>query len=109
MSLGACRLNSDRSLDGRMRVVAAQGEVLEAEIVDVRDGGIQRHRRQGTGFAADLLASLIEMIRIQVKVAKSVNKVADLEPANLGDHHRKERIAGDVKRHSEEAIGTALI
>src|SRR5512141_1477726 len=76
----AAHSHRHRRLDRRVRVVAAEGEILEAEGEDVAHLRIQRHRRQRARLAGELLARLVEVVEIQVGVAQSVDGVARLEP-----------------------------
>src|SRR5687768_9216787 len=49
------------------------------------------------------------MVRVEVEVAEGVDEIARSEVANLRDHHREERVAGDVEGDAEKEVGAALI
>ena len=65
--------------------------------------------RQGPWLAAELQVHLVQVVLIDVRVAEGVHEVAWLETAHLRHHHREQRIAGNVERHSEEYVGRALV
>ena len=44
-----------------------------------------------------------------MQVAEGVDEIARLQIANLRDHQREQRVAGDVERHAEKNIRTALV
>ena len=92
-----------------MWVVAFEREILELEVVDVFHRRIEFHLRQRTRFARELQFRLFEMIRVKVQVAERVNEIARFQIANLRDHPREQRVAGDVEGHAEKQIRTALV
>jgi hypothetical protein len=92
-----------------MGIVADQLEVLVLEGVDIVDLGVKAHLGQGAGLAGQLLAGLVEVICVEVQVAKSMDKIARAQAANLGDHEGKERVAGDIEGDAEKEIGAALV
>src|SRR5688572_13441 len=102
-------LNSNRRLDGRMRVVADQLEVLELEVVDVLHRRVQLHLRQRPGLAGQLQLRLLQMIAVEMQVTKSVNEGARLQATHLRDHQREQRVGRDVERHTQEQIRAALV
>ena len=57
-----------------MRLVIAQSEILELEVVDIFHGGIELHAWQRTEIAAELFAGLVEMILVKVQIAERVNE-----------------------------------
>ena len=71
--------------------------VVESEVVDALDRGVEPHRRQRARLAAKLEFDLLEMVRIQVQVAKCVDEFSGLEPADLSDHHGQEGVGRDVE------------
>jgi len=90
-------LHRNRRADRRRRVVALEPEVLVAKREQIRDVGIQVHRRQGARLAFKLLAGLIEVVRVEVRVAERVHEVARFEFAHLRDHHRQEGITCNIE------------
>mmetsp|Transcript_50959 Transcript_50959/g.119503 ORF Transcript_50959/g.119503 Transcript_50959/m.119503 type:complete len:266 (+) Transcript_50959:42-839(+) len=92
-----------------MRVVAAQLEVLEFVVEDRRRPALDRHRRVGPRLAGELGLHLFDMVVVDVAVAAGPDEVAQLQLALLGQHHRQQRIAGDVEGHAEEDVRRALV
>lgn len=82
--------NRYRCFDRGMRVVAGEGEIFEAEIVNAFHGRIQLHARQRTKLAGELLARLVEMVLVKVEIAEGVDEFAGPQIAHLRYHHRKE-------------------
>ena len=92
-----------------MGIVAGQFEVLVLELMDVLDGGVEAHLREGAGVAGELLAGLVEVVRVEVEIAKGVDEIAGAQSAHLRYHQREERVTGDIERDAEEEIGAALV
>ena len=69
-------LYRDRRLDRGMRVVANQCEISETEIVNVLYYGIQFHPRKRAWISRQLLTRLLEVIPVEMQVAKGVNEFA---------------------------------
>ena len=44
-----------------------------------------------------------------MRVAESMDEVADLQPAFARDEMGQQGVTGDVERHAEEEVGRALI
>src|ERR1700674_1011873 len=99
----------DGRFDRGVRIVICQREILEAEIVDIFHSGIELHPRERSKIAGELLTRLFEMILVKVQIAESVDELAGAQLADLRDHHREQRIRGDVEGHAEKQIGAALI
>ena len=102
-------LNGDGGFDAGVRVVALEGEVFVAEAEEVAHGGVEPHGGQGARGAGELLVDLVEVVFVNVEVAKGVDEGARLEVGDLGDHHEEEGVAGDIKGDAEEEIGAALV
>lgn len=102
-------LNRDLCLDGGPGIVVLQGEVLVLEAVDVLHGGIDLHYRQRARLAAQLEFGLLQVVRVKVQVAESVDELAGLQVADLGDHHGEQGVAGDVEGHAEEQVSATLV
>src|SRR5712691_1593363 len=49
------------------------------------------------------------MILVKMQIAEGVDELTGAQPTDLRDHHREQRIGGDVERHAEKQIGAALI
>lgn len=49
------------------------------------------------------------MVRIDMGIPKDMDELARFEPDYLSDHHRQERVGGDIERNPEESIGGSLV
>ena len=49
------------------------------------------------------------MVAVDVAVAAGPDKVAHIQVALLRQHVGQQRVAGDVERHTQENVGTALV
>ena len=49
------------------------------------------------------------MVGIEVGIAEGVDETARLEAGHLRHHQGEEGVGGDVERHTEEHVGTALV
>ncbi len=92
-----------------MMFVSDHFNVLGGERVDVIDARVEPKDWQGQGFAGDLKTRLLQVVEVEVGVAKAVDKHARFQPADLGDHVSKEAIGRDVERYSKEHVGAALV
>lgn len=92
-----------------MRVVVLQRKILIPEAEDVLHLGIEAHSGQWTGLSGKLQTHLVEVVLVDMGVAKSVDEVAWLQSTHLRHHHRQQRIAGNIERHAQEDVGTSLI
>ena len=52
---------------------------------------------------------LLDVVRVKVQVAERVDEFARLQAADLRDHQREQRVAGDVERHAQKNIRAALV
>src|SRR3954447_7022440 len=82
----------DRRFDRGVRIVFAQNEILEPEIVDAFHGWIQLHPRQRPKPSRKLFPRLLEMILIKMQIAKGVDEFARPQIANLRDHDGEQGI-----------------
>ena len=90
-------------------IITGQFKILELEVVDVFHRRIQFHLRQRTRIARELQLRLLDVVLVKMQIAEGVDEVAGLQAANLRDHQREQRVAGDVERHAEENIRAALV
>jgi hypothetical protein len=76
---------SDRHLhrDLLVRVVVLDRKVLKAEAVDVGDGGVDFERRERPRRIGELLLERADVVRVHVRVAEEVHKLAGLQAAHL--------------------------
>ena len=75
----------------------------------LRTLGVELQAGQRARLAGQLQPGLVEVVEVEVGVAEGVHEVARLEVADLGHHHRQQRVGGDVERHAEEDVGGALV
>ena len=92
-----------------MRVVARDLDVLELELVERGDRGVEHQRGQRPRLPRELETGLLEVVEVEVRVAEGVHEVADPEVGHLGDHVGQQRVAGDVERNTEEQVSAALV
>ena len=92
-----------------MGVVALQLEILVVETEDVRLLGVDPHGGQCAWLAGELQFALLNVVVVDVGIAEGVDKVAAFQSAGLRNHHREERIAGNVEGHTQEYVGRPLI
>src|SRR6185503_19634459 len=92
-----------------MWVISADLEILLRILVDRAGTPEQGQFRQRTRLASELLAGLVEMVRIEMAVAAGPDEGAGLEAALLGEHVGEQGVAGNVERHAEEHVGAALV
>src|SRR4051812_22960213 len=84
-------------------------EILQSIGVDRVRTAQQFEPRQRAGRPAELLAGLVEMVRIEVAVAPGPDEDARLEPALLGEHMGQQGIACDVEGDTEKDVAAALV
>ena len=105
----ATKSNCDRGFYRRIGVVIQEFEILEAEIKNRFDRRIDPHRRQRSRLASQLQPRLLQMVRVQVRIAKRVDEVTRLKSRDLGNHHCEQGVGGDIERNTEEHVAAALI
>ena len=81
--------NRDTSRNVRMGVVIGQVKVIVLEVEEAPSRGIQLHVRQGAWRARKLQAHLLQMIPIDMRIAKGVDKITHPKPDNLRRHHKQ--------------------
>ena len=92
-----------------MGVVGFEGQVLEAEVFEGADRGVEGQAGELAGRPGQLQSRLVEVIEVQVDVAEGVHKLSWAEVGGLGDHMGQQGIAGDVEGDPEEEVGAALL
>lgn len=97
------------ALDGRPWVVMLNGEILVGEIKEVFDIRIEFHHGQGARCTRELQLHLLQVVEIQMGVAGGMDKLARLQARDLCHHLQKKGIRGNVERHSEKGVCTALV
>src|SRR4051812_39584734 len=92
-----------------MRLVILEDENLRFIVEQALAPIFDDEPRQGARLATQLQPRLLEVIGIEVAVAAGPHEYPRLEPALSRQHVRQERVRGDIERHAEEEVGTALI
>src|SRR5258708_18765116 len=93
----------------RVWVVAFEGKGLEADREYVRHRLVDLHLRQSPRRPCKLEPGLIDMVEIQMGVAKGVDEGPGDKAGDLRHHQGQQRVGGDVERHAKEYVGGALI
>lgn len=87
--------------------------VLHCDIVDLvgvdRVALLELQLRERERVTAELLLHLLEVIRVDVRVAARPDEVTHLQSGLLRHHVRQQCVGRDVERHTEEHIRAALI
>src|SRR5262245_18769826 len=92
----------NRRLDGGMRLIGFEREVLVLEVEEFFHRGIELHDREGSRRALHLLAGLLQVIQVEVRVAERQHKLARLQVRHLRHHQGEYGVGGDVEGHAEE-------
>lgn len=93
----------------RERIVVLKVEIVVMKIKYGFYVGIDDHTRQRSRLARQLEFHLLEMVAVDVCVAKSMYEVAGLETGHLGGHHEQQGIGCDVEWHTEKTVGATLV
>ena len=103
--------SSDGNRRGDMRValVIEQLKIVELEIKDGSHVRIDLHLRQRKGLARKLQSGLVQMVEVEMGIAKGVDEVTGLVAGHLGHHHGQQGVGGDVERHAQKDVGAALV
>src|SRR5262245_30014679 len=96
-------------MNGRVRVVADQFEVLVDEIEQRAHFRIELYVRQRPRLPLQLLVGLVKMVEIEMHVAEAMDELAWSQPGYLRHHDGEQRVGSDVEGYAEEHIGGALI
>ena len=92
-----------------MMFVTDYFDIIKCESINVHDGFIQFQCRKWKRISANLLPCLIEVIHVEVRIAKRMNKRASLKTANLGHHVRQQCVRGNVEWNAKENICASLV
>src|SRR5437762_5691134 len=93
----------------RVRLIAGDLEILEAERIDLLHVALDDETRQRQGHAFQLLVGLIEMIEIEMRITERMHELASFEAADMSDHVGEQRIGCDVERNTDEYVAGTLI
>ena len=106
---GVKKLYGNRSRNMRVRIISEQFEVFIAEVEDITYFRIEFHLREGTRIARQLQFHLLEMIVIDMRIAKGMDELTGFETGNMCNHLEQQRIRGDVERYPKEYVCTSLV
>src|SRR5690606_335634 len=93
----------------RVRIVICQRKVLKLEFKNVLHVWIQGHFGQRTRIARKLKFELLNVVVVDVSIAKGVDEFTRLESDDLRDHQREKCIRCDVERNAQKDVGAALV
>ena len=101
----------DRHLhfDSLVRLVSNYFEVRILKIINVLLLWIDLESGKGPRFPLQLLFQSIHMIQVDMGITNGVNKIASFSAGCLSHHVSQESIGGDIERHTQTHIGTALV
>lgn len=71
--------------------------------------GLMRIGGQRPRGARELQSGLLQVVEVEMGVARGVDELARLEPRDLGHHLQQQGVGGDVERHTEEGVGRPLV
>ena len=83
-----------------MTLVVGQREIGDTEIAQILYLGIELHSGQRIGCASELQTHLIEMIGVDMGIAKGMYKSSRLQTGNLSGHQKQQGITGNIERHT---------
>ena len=83
--------------------------MLESEILDGGDRGIQLEGGEWIGVAFELRGEGLDVVEVDVGVPQGVDEAARLEVAHLRDHARQQSVRRDVEGHPEAHVAAALV
>lgn len=71
--------------------------------------GVELQCRESSGSSAQLFTYLVEMVEIDMYIAKSVNEFAYLQVTHMRNQMREECIRSNIERYTEENISRSLV
>ena len=93
----------------RIGVVVFELEVFILEIEDALHLRIDAHHRQGSRRTRELQPGLVEMVQIEMSIARGMDEVAGLQPRHLCHHLEEQGIRSDVEGYPKEGVSRALV
>lgn len=91
-----------------MRIVAFYAEVVVGDVVKLSLLRVDPKFGEGSRRPLKLLAESIDMVQIDMGVAKDVDQVSRRQVANVCNQIGEERVGGDVERDAQAEIAAAL-
>src|SRR5690554_3154126 len=103
--------DSDRRFYPRVWVIALEFEVFQFVIEYRFRLALDDQFGQRPRLALQLLENNVvrQVVLIQMTVAKRMNKLPHFQIALLSDHMRQQRVRGNIERHAQKQVGTALV
>ena len=108
-SLSPDGLNSHYACNMRVGIVINKREVLKLEVKQVLHIRVDEHLRQSTRVAGELQLHLLNMIEVDMRIAKGVHEVTCLQARHLRHHLQQQCIRCDIEWHTQEDIRRALV
>ena len=93
----------------RVWVIIPKFEVFVPEAVYFPDFRIDPHPGERTWLSRELLSGLVKMVEVKMRVTDGMDEFSGLRSADLGCHHKKEGIGGDIEGNSQKKVRTALV
>src|SRR3546814_3013407 len=93
----------------RVRIVAFDFKIVVTVVEQGIGLALDVQAWIGAGLARQLQRDLLQVVAIQVTVAAGPDKVSDFQVALLGYQVSQQGITGDIKGHTQENIGAALV
>ncbi len=79
------------------------------EIEDRLHIGVYLHCGQGTWLSCKLQPCLLQVVEVEVSVARSMNEFATLQARHLRHHLQQQSIGSNIKRHAKESVCRPLV
>lgn len=92
-----------------MGVVILKGEILVFKIENGFNLGIDYHTWQSSWLPAKLKFNLLKMVKVDMGIAKGVDKFSGLQACGLRHHHGEQCVRSNVERNAKKNVGAALI
>ncbi len=92
-----------------MVLVVLEVEVLERVVRDALGPAPELQRRVRVRLVAQLFVHLVDVVVVDVNVTTRPYELAQFQVALVCDHHRQQRVAGDVERDAKEHVAASLV
>ena len=102
-------LDGDFPGDVRVRLIVDQFKILVVKVKDRADLRVDLHLRKTLWLARQLQPDLFQVILVDVNISAGPDKVAWLQPGDLGHHHGEQGIRRDVERDAQKDVATSLV
>ena len=85
-------------------LIVFECNIVDREVIDVFDSGVEPECRQRQRLARQLLIDLIEMIEVNVCICQRMHKFTWLLVGHLRNHREEQCVRRDIKRHAQKRI-----